>query len=38
MDSSKYIQFFENLMNSNKEIRQQGEKDLEKIKQIPIDQ
>lgn len=38
MDSSKYITFFENLMSSNKEIRETAEKDLEQIKQLPIDQ
>ena len=38
MDSSKYINFFENLKSPNKEIRQQAEKDLEKIKQLPIEQ
>ena len=34
MDSSKYITFFENLMSSNKEIRETAEKDLEQIKQL----
>ena len=38
MDSSKYIQFFENLTSPNKEIRQQAEKDLEQIKQLKIEQ
>ena len=38
MDSSKYINFFENLKSPNKEIRQQAEKDLEKMKQLPIEQ
>ena len=35
---SKYIQFFENLMNPSKEIRTQAEKDLEIIKQKPIEE
>ena len=38
MDSSKYIQFFQNLKSPNKEIRQQAEKDLEQIKQLKIEQ
>ena len=38
MDSSKYIQFFENLKSPNKEIRQQAEKDLEQIKKLKIEQ
>ena len=33
---SSSIQFFENLMSPNKEIREAAEKDLEKIKTLPI--
>ena len=32
---SSSIQFFENLMSPNKEIREVAEKDLEKIKTLP---
>ena len=33
---SSSIQFFENLMSPNKEIREAAEKDLEKIKTLPV--
>ena len=33
---STSIQFFENLMSPNKEIRENAEKDLEKLKTLPV--
>ena len=38
MESSKSIQFFENLMSPNKDLRTQAESDLEQLKQKPFNE